>query len=174
MSLSGIATTLPELVPLFVLQFVMSLAAYTAIGGWFVRPWLRSKPVETALAILLLPQLLRHVGITLMVGEVVDPSFPVEMARRTAIGDTLTALFAWAALIALRLRWRRALALVWVFNLFGLADMLTNLASGLRLQVADDLGAAWLGIVFVVPLMLVVHGLIFAFLLEARRAALRS
>jgi hypothetical protein len=174
MTLSGIATTLPELVPLFILQFLMSLAAYTAIGAWFVRPWLRTKPVEIALSILLLPQLLRHVGITLMVGEVVDPSFPVEMARRTAIGDTMTALFAWAALIALRLRWRHALALVWVFNLFGLADMLTNLASGLRLQVADDLGAAWFGIVFVVPVMLVVHALIFVFLLDARRAAQRA
>jgi hypothetical protein len=163
-----------ETARLLVLQFLLTLAAYSAIGGWFVRPWLRARPVDVALSILLLPQLFRHVGITLLVTEVVDPTFPAEMAQRTAVGDTLTALLAWSALIGLRLRWRHALALVWFFNLFGLADMLMNLGNGLRLQVASHLGAAWFGIAFVVPLMLVVHALIFAFLLDARRAARRA
>jgi hypothetical protein len=157
-------------VQLLVLQFSMSLAAYAAIGAWFVRPWLRAMPIRTALSILLLPQLFRHVGISLLVPEVVDPTFPEAMARHTAVGDTLVALLAWSALIALRADWRHALALVWLFNLFGLADMLVNLANGMRLQVADHLGAAWFGIAFVVPLMLVVHALIFAFLADARRA----
>jgi hypothetical protein len=157
--------------PLLVLQIAMSLAGYFAIGWWFIRPWLQAKPARTALSILLLPQIFRHVGISLLVTEIVDPTFPAAMARQTAIGDTLAALLAWVALISLRAGWRHAVAAVWVFNVVGLTDMLLNLINGVRLQVADDLGAAWFGIAFVVPLMLVVHVLIFAFLLAARNQA---
>jgi len=159
---------LPQLTQLLVFQFVASLAAYLAIGWWFVRPWLEAKPKLTALSILLLPQLFRHVGITLLVPEVVDPSFPAEMARQTAIGDTLAALLAWTALVALRLGWRYALPVVWVFNLLGITDMILNLLNGVRLEVAQHLGAAWFGIAFVVPAMLVVHILIFVFLLRGQ------
>jgi hypothetical protein len=154
--------------PLLLLQFALSLAGYLAIGWWFIRPWLQAKSLHTALSILLLPQLFRHVGISLLVPEIVDPTFPEAMARQTAIGDTLTMLLAWIALLSLRAGWRHALAAVWVVNLVGFTDMAINLANGIRLQVADDLGAAWFGIAFVVPLMLVVHCLIFAFLLAAR------
>jgi hypothetical protein len=157
---------LPQITQLLVFQFVASLAAYGAIGWWFIRPWLEAKPKTTALSILLLPQLFRHVGITLLVHEVVDPTFPTAMARQTAIGDTLAALLAWTALVALRAGWRHALPLVWLFNLVGLTDMILNLVNGMRLQVAEHLGAAWFGIAFVVPAMLVVHVLIFAFLLR--------
>ena len=93
------------------------------------------------------------------------------MALQTAVGDTLTALLAWAALIALRAGWSRALLMVWIFNLVGLSDMLHNLFNGVRLQVAPHLGSAWFGIAFVVPMMLVIHLLIFAFLLRHRGAA---
>jgi tellurite resistance protein TehA-like permease len=147
----------------------MSLAAYAAAGWWFIRPWLQAKPLRTALAILLIPQLFRHVGVSLLVPEIVDPTFPEAMARQTAIGDTAAALLAWAALVSLRVGWRHAIAAVWTFNLVGLTDMVLNLIHGIRLQVADDLGAAWFGIAFIVPLMLVVHGLIFVFLLGTRR-----
>lgn len=153
---------------LLLLQSAASLAGYSAVGWWFIRPWLQGKPARTALSILLLPQLFRHVGVTLLSPEIVDPTLPEAFARQTATGDTIAALLAWSALVALRVGWRHALAAVWVFNVVGLIDMLINLANGARLQVADHLGSAWFGIAFVVPAMLVVHSLIFAFLLRAR------
>ena len=162
---------MPQLTQLLVFQFVASLAAYLAIGWWFVRPWLEAKPKLTALSILLLPQLFRHVGITLLVPEVVDPTFPAAMARQTAIGDTLAALLAWIALVSLRMGWRYALPVVWIFNLVGITDMILNLLNGVRLEVAEHLGAAWFGIAFVVPAMLVVHCLIFVFLLRGETRA---
>ena len=162
---------MPELTALLVFQVVLSLAAYAAVGWWFIRPWLRAKPVRTALSILLIPQLFRHVGISLLVPEIVDSTFPEAMARQTAIGDTVATLLAWTALVSLRVGWRHAIATVWIFNVVGLTDMVLNLTNGIRLEVADDLGAAWFGIAFVVPAMLVVHFLIFAFLLSAREGA---
>jgi hypothetical protein len=162
---------MPEIVVLMVVQLSMSFAAYMAIAFWFVRPWLLRMPTRDAFSILVLPEMFRHIGVTLLSTEVVDPTFPREMAWHTAVGDTLTAALAWCALLALRRDWRHAVALVWLMNVVGLADMLRNLATGVRLQVAEHLGGAWLGIAFVVPLMLAVHLLNFWFLLRAPRTS---
>ena len=150
---------------------MLSLAGYAAIGAWFIWPWLRAKPRHTALSILLLPQLFRHVGVTLLVREVVDPTLPEAFARQTAIGDTIAVALAWFALVALRARWRFAIAAVWLFNVVGLADMLFNLFNAARLGAAEHLGAAWYGPAFVVPAMLVVHTLIFVSLLRGEEGA---
>ena len=47
--------------------------------------------------------------------------------------------------------------------------MLLNLGRGMRLQVASQLGAAWFGPAFIVPAMLVIHILIFVFLVRGKQ-----
>jgi hypothetical protein len=158
-----------EAARLLALQFTLSLLAYAALGFWYVRPWLRTKPRATALTFLLFPQTFRFVGVTLLVPGVVEPGLPDSFARPTAVGDTVTTLLAWLALIALRGGWRLAIPTVWLFNLVGLTDLLLNLGRGVRMQVAAQLGAAWFGPAFIVPGMLVIHVLIFVFLLRGRQ-----
>jgi hypothetical protein len=51
------------------------------------------------------------------------------------------------------------------------ADLLLNLGRGVRLQVASQLGAAWFGPAFIVPGMLVLLVLVFAFLVRGRAGA---
>ena len=149
---------------LLLIQFTLSLLAYSALGFWYVRPWLRPKPHATALSILIFPQTFRFIGITLLVPGVVEPGLPEAFACPTAIGDTVTTLLAWLALITLRAGWRFAIPAVWLFNVVGLVDLLLNIGRGVRWQVASQLGAAWFGPAFVVPGMLVLHVLIFVFL----------
>ena len=153
------------------LQFTLSLLAYAALGFWFIRPWLNTKPRATALSILLFPQTFRFIGVTLLVPGVVDPGLPEAFARPTAIGDIVTTVLAWLSLIALRAGWRFAIPAVWLFNLVGLGDLLLNLSRGVRLQVASQLGAAWFGPAFIVPGMLVIHVLVFVLLVQDRRGA---
>ena len=150
-------------------QFALSLVAYAALVRWFIGPWLVAKPYHWALMILVLPHTFRHVGVTLLVPGVVDPSLPAEFARPTAIGDTLTVVLAWTSLLSLRFRWRHAHLVVWAFNIVGCGDLLMNVLRGMRLQVADQLGAAWYGPAFIVPGMLVAHLTLFVFL--AKREA---
>lgn len=156
---------------LLALQFALSLLSYAALGLWVVRPWLQTKPRTTALAILVFPQTFRFIGVTLLVPGVVGPGLPAEFARATAIGDTITTALAWLSLIALRAGWALAIPAVWLFNLVGLGDLLLNLARGARLQVASELGAAWFGPAFIVPGMLVIHVLVFVFLVRDRKSA---
>ena len=156
---------------LLILQFALSLAAYAAIAGWFVWPWLQRASRRTALSVLLLPQLFRHVGVNLLVTELVDPGLPVDFARQTATGDTLVVGLAWVALLSLRAGWQFATKVIWLFNLIGLADLLFNLATAMRVGAAEHLGAAWYGPTFIVPAMLVVHILIFAVLMREEKGA---
>jgi hypothetical protein len=154
---------------LLALQFTLSLLAYAALGFWFIRPWLKTKPRASALSIVLFPQTFRFIGITLLVPGVVEPGLPEAFARPTAIGDTVTTVLAWLSLITLRAGWRFAIPAVWLFNLVGLGDLLLNLSRGVRLQVASQLGAAWFGPAFIVPGMLVSHVLVFVLLVQDRR-----
>ena len=158
---------------LLLTQFTLSLLAYSALGFWYVRPWLQARPHAAALSILIFPQTFRFIGITLLVPGVVEPGLPDAFARPTAIGDTVTTLLAWLALIALRGGSRFAIPAVWLFNVVGLADLLLNVGRGVRLQVASQLGAAWFGPAFIVPGMLVLHVLIFMFLLRGKNGAER-
>jgi hypothetical protein len=158
---------------LLALQFVLSLLAYAAFGFWYVRPWLQTKSRATALAILVFPQTFRFIGVTLLVPGVVAPGLPEAFARSTAIGDILTTALAWLSLMALRAGWRLAIPAVWLFNLVGLGDLLLNLGRGVRLQVASELGAAWFGPAFIVPGMLVIHVLVFVFLVQSSPAGMR-
>jgi len=156
---------------LLALQFTLSLLAYMALGFSVVRPWLQTKSRATALSILIFPQTFRFIGVTLLVPGVAGPGLPDAFARSTAIGDTVTTLLAWLALITLRVGSRLAIPAVWLFNLVGLGDLLLNLSRGVRLQVASQLGAAWFGPAFIVPGMLVIHVLVFVFLVRGRAGA---
>jgi hypothetical protein len=151
---------------IFALQFLLSLTAYALIGAWLAAPWLARRPRDPALMLLIAPQTLRHIGVTLLVPGVAAPSLPAEFARQTAAGDLVTSILALACLVALRLRWRARIALVWVFNVVGCADLLLNMAHGARLRVANHLESAWIAPTFVVPGMLVLHVLVFWMLLR--------
>ena len=52
---------------IFGLQFLLSLIVYALIARWYVAPWLAGKPVEQALAALILPHAFRHLGLVFLV-----------------------------------------------------------------------------------------------------------
>jgi hypothetical protein len=153
----------------FALQFVLSSLAWISIARWFVLPWLKAKRAEESLPVLIVPQLFRHIGATLLVSTVVSPSLPAEFAYPTAIGDTITAALALLSLAALKSNWRGAFVMVWIFNIFGSVDMLHGLVQGARLGAAPFLQAAWIVPTFGVPMMLTVHFLIFYVLTRTAR-----
>lgn len=158
--------TAQELLPLFILQVVLSFAAWGAIGAWLVAPYVRTQPRHRALFLLLIPQTFRHVGITLLVPGVVAPEMPRSFALPTAVGDTATQVLTLLALGCLYRGWRYAVPLVWVVNTFGLADLLLNVGRAARTGAIAFLQAAWVVPTFVVPLMVVSHALIFWVLLR--------
>src|SRR5207244_9413127 len=108
---------------IFGLQFLLSLIVYSLIAGWYVRPRLAPLPLPSALTPLLFLHAFRHLGMVFLVPTVVGGRLASEFAVPAAYGDLLAALLALAAILALRARWRPALALVWLFNVVGTVDL---------------------------------------------------
>jgi hypothetical protein len=91
-----------------------------------------------------------------------DPRF----ANPAAYGDLLAAVLALLAIIALRLSWKAAIPLVWLFNIEGTLDLLNALYQGLRHTENGHLGATYFIPAVAVPLLLVTHYIIFILLLR--------
>ena len=83
-----------------------------------------------------------------------------------AWGDGITTVLAALTMIALYRSWRYAIALAWIFNVFGLLDLLHNGYGAARLQLAPQMGPIAYVVGFGVPLMLLFHLLVFRILLR--------
>lgn len=73
---------------------------------------------------------------------------------------------AFVALAAIRLRWNRALAFVWAFNIEGTADLVYAIAQGFSHSLSSELGAAYWIPSLLVPSLLVTHFMMFKLLME--------
>jgi hypothetical protein len=100
-----------------------------------------------------------------LIPGVVSPDLPAAFAQPAAYGDLIAALLALLALSVLTAGW--GLVAVWVFNVWGAADLLLAFyqgnASGF---LPGQLGAAYFIPAFIVPLLLITHVLVFALLLR--------
>jgi hypothetical protein len=161
--------------------FISSAVAYLAfvlIAKWYIWPIVRDRPPERALPPFLLYACLRVNGLMFLMPGLVSPELPKAFAVPTAYGDLTAALLALAALACLSYRSRTALPVLWLFNVAGTLDLIyANIAS-----IAGQVDPVLLGVSYYlaainVPAMLVVHVMIFVYLVRApgmRRAASTS
>ena len=120
---------------------------------------------------LLLLHSFRFIGLAFLVPGIVSPNLPSAFALPAAYGDLIAAVLALFALAGLQSR--LGIVLVWVFNLFGSADLLYAFYQGL-IGVGIEpgqLGAAYFIPTVVVPLLFITHGLVFRLLLKGDPAA---
>jgi hypothetical protein len=148
---------------IFLLQFVLSLLVIALIARWVVAPWLAEQPLNEALFWLTLPHAFRHVGMVFLVPGVVAQPLPDSFAIPAAYGDLLAGVLALLALVLLKAQRPAAIAVVWIFNIIGTADLLNALR---HVDIPPLLGAAWYIPTFLVPLLLVTHYMIFVRLLK--------
>lgn len=150
---------------LFVLQFIWFLAAWTVVAVLFAAPTLRRYAEEhDALAICLAPQLFRVLGVGLLVPNL-STDLPRSFALPTAIGDSLTAMLAMLAVVALRRRWSFGREAAWACTIVGAADLAIALPHAAAIGASQYLTAQWYVPTMVVPLMIVSHAMTFRILL---------
>ncbi len=143
---------------IFGLQFVLSFVVYALLAKWYLMPRLAKKPFNQALMPLIIPHAFRYLGLVFLVPQLSAQSLPVTFANAAAYGDFISGLLALLSLIALRASWRFSLPLVWFFNIVGTGDLLNALR---HVEIVPYFGTTWYIPTFVVPLLLVTHGLIF-------------
>lgn len=156
-----------DAVAIFVLQFLWFLTAWTVIAVLLVMPATSQLHPDDALAVWLAPQIFRVLGLGLLVPQLA-PGMPRTFAEPTAFGDSLTALVALVAVVALRRRWQRSRELAWACNVIGSVDLAIALPHAASIRAAEFLAAQWYVPALGVPLMIVSHAMVFHALLRGR------
>lgn len=139
-----------------------------------VWPWLRKTEPDRALTALVAPHMfLRFIGLSFLVPGVVSPLLPAGFAMPAAYGDFITGILAIVATIALVNHTWWASGSVWLFNIWGAADLLFAFYQGSQVGLQPGmLGVAFYLVTALVPALLVTHVLIFGLLV--RRPAARE
>jgi hypothetical protein len=153
---------------LFGVSVVFGLAAWGAVA-WHVWPALKERSAPENLKPILLLHGFRFLGLAFLVPGVVSPDLPAAFAQPVAYGDLISAILALLALATLGTRTGRMAA--WVFNTFGMADLLFGFYQGSRISLPGTpglLGAGYLILAAYVPLLLITHGLAIRLLLRTK------
>jgi hypothetical protein len=155
---------------IFGLSVLFSFAAFGLVAKLYVWPRLQTLEWNDALLPLVVLHTFRFVGLSFLVPGVVSPSLPSAFAVPAAFGDFIAAILALAASVSLFRRWPPAVVLVWVFNLWGTADLLFAFYQGVFGVRLDPrtLGAAFFIPTVVVPALLITHALIFRLLARVK------
>ena len=122
--------------------------------------------MASALVLLVTPHLfLRFIGLSFLIPGVVSPELPAAFAAPAAYGDLVAGILGIIATVALSRRSSWAIGLVWVFNVWGAADLLFAAYQGPQLGIGPrEFGAAFFIPTAIVPPLLVTHALIFGLL----------
>lgn len=144
----------------------LSFVVWGIIAVQYLWPALRTLPRRRALRLLLLVHSFRFIGLAFLVPGVVSPALSAEFARPAAYGDLVAAVLALIAVAGLASKF--GIGLVWVFNLWGVADLLYAFYQGMiGVEIKPgQLGAAFFIPTVAVPLLFVTHVLIFRLLMQ--------
>ena len=150
---------------LFGISIAFSVIAWGIVLARYVWPVLRRQSRVDAMQPLILLHCFRFVGLSFLVPGVVSPDLPPAWALPAAYGDLVAAVLALLALTLLKSG--LGIALVWVFNLWGSADLLYAFYQGNKIGLEPgQLGATFFIVTVLVPLLLITHGLVFRLLLR--------
>ena len=147
------------------MSIAFSLIGWGIATARYIWPQLRFRQRAEALQPLLILHSFRFIGLAFLIPGVVSPDLPPAFAHSAAYGDIIAAVLALLALVFLRSE--AGVAALWIFNLWGSADLLNAFYQANHTGLlAGQLGAAFFLPTVIVPLLLITHGLAFRILLR--------
>jgi len=150
----------------FFVSIAFSFIAWGMVATRYIWPKLRALGRTEALRPLLVLHSFRFFGLAFLVPGVVSPDLPPTFAHSAAYGDIVAAILALLSL-ALLARGAVGVVIVWIFNLWGAADLLNAFYQANHAGLMPgQLGVTYFIPTLVVPLLLITHGLVFRVLLQ--------
>jgi hypothetical protein len=110
----------------------------------------------------------RHLGLMFLTRGATYPGMPAQFAYLAALGDSLAAVLAFAALVAVARNYRAARVLVWLFNVEGTLDLMAAIVLSTAYGAPVYMGPAYWIPAFWVPALLVTHYVTFLVLRRDR------
>src|SRR5579859_7731473 len=148
----------------FFTSIAFSIIAWGMVAARYIWPQLRHQQRAEALRPLLILHSFRFLGLAFLVPGVVSPDLPPTFAHAAAYGDIVAAILALLALISLPSA--SGVVIAWIFSLWGTADLFNAFYQANHAGLmAGQLGATYFIPTFIVPLLLITHGLGFRILL---------
>jgi hypothetical protein len=152
----------------FVISYAVAFTALMLVAAWYVWPAIKDRGPKEALTPLLLYSCLRVNGLMFLMPGLVSPDLPQAFAVPTAYGDLSAVALALASLPFVRAGSVIAIPAVWLFNIAGTLDLVYANFATFRFHVDPvQLGASYYLAAINVPAELIVHALIFAYLVRA-------
>ena len=144
------------------LQFRLSVVIFSLVAKWYIAPALNKLELYKALVPLFLVHTLRYLPSTAFAPGQIGSDVPMQAMSRIAYGDLASAILALVAVMFLRCRWPGALKVAWVVNIVASLDWLyaSFLAASNQL-IAHVLGGNWYIVHYYVPVIGVIHVMIF-------------
>jgi len=149
----------------FFVSIAFSVIAWGVVTARYIWPELRLRSRAEALRPLLILHSFRFIGLAFLVPGVVSPDVPSAFAQSAAYGDIIAAILALLALTSLS--GRAGIVIAWIFSLWGTADLFNAFYQANHAGLtAGQLGSTYFIPTFIVPLLLITHGLGFRILLR--------
>lgn len=154
----------------FFISYGTAFAVFSFTANWYLWPAIRDRAPKIALTPLLLYACLRVNGLMFLIPGLVSQDLPKAFATPTAYGDLGAACLALLALWSLRAENALATPMVWLFNIEGTLDLIYANISTFK----DHVDPSYLGVSYYlaalnVPAMMVVHVVIFIYLIARGR-----
>lgn len=139
------------------------------VAKWYIAPALSKLPMQAALTPLFLVHALRYLPSSAFAPGQVDAKIPMDAMAHIAYGDLASAILALIAVVFLHYEWSGAVAVAWLVNTVTSLDWLYPgyLAASSQL-VKYAMGGNWYIINYYVPVIGVIHVMIFVRLIEGR------
>lgn len=150
-----------------------SLIVFGLLAIWYVYPWIKKQARPQAFVPLIGVHLFRNIGLMALAPGMAVPEVSISIYEQMAYGDFISAILALIAIFLIRSQKSMAIALgaIWIFNIFGFADVLHAMNLAIEHGLANlPMGPTWLVGVFYVPLLIVSHLMIFFMLLKRNSA----
>ena len=149
----------------FFASIAFSLIAWGMVAARYIWPELRTRQWAEALRPLLVLHSFRFIGLAFLVPGVVSPDLPPAFAHSAASGDIIAAILALLALVLLPSA--SGVVTAWILNIWGTADLFNAFYQANHAGLmAGQLGATYFIPTFIVPLLLITHGLGFRILVQ--------
>ena len=159
----------------FFISYATAFAVFALIAKWYLWPAIKDRAPKVALTPLLLYACLRVNGLMFLMPGLVSENLPKGFAVPTAYGDLAATCLALLTLWPLRAGSALAAPMIWLFNIVGMLDLIYANISTFKDQVDPSyLGASYYLAVLNVPAMMVVHVLIFVYLVKRGPGAFKA
>lgn len=146
-------------------SIAFSFIAWGIVTTRYIWPELRLRQRDEALRPLLILHSFRFIGLAFLVPGVVSPDLPSAFAHAAAYGDIVAAIL--ALLTQISLPSASGVVIAWIFSLGGTADLFNAFYQAKHAGLmAGQLGATYFIPTFIVPLLMITHGLGFRILLQ--------